>query len=138
MNELPVNLQNRFNLYLNVLPILDKILLVLVFVIGVVCLAMANIRAAIRISNSVTDQTNISKNKKQNISNSNNKSSIYLPCEEQLIESSIGDDNEMCQIDVKSESNYVLDKEPALVLESDEDDDHTVLEIKCDTSDEQV
>lgn len=131
MNELPINLQNRFNLYLNVLPILDKILLVFIFVIGVIFLAMANIRAALRLSNSVSEKPQLSKNKKHN--KKSNKSAIYLPCEEQLIEIKLEDDNEMCQMEIKNETKYILDKEPALVLESDDDDD-TLLE----SSSEQV
>lgn len=136
MNELPINLQNRFNLYLNVLPILDKIILVFIFVIGVICLAMANIRAALRLSNSVSEKHQLSKKKKHN-NPKFTKSAIYLPCEEQLIKTKLEDDNEMCQIEIKNETKYILDKEPALVLESDDDDD-TSLEMKCDNSSEQV
>lgn len=137
MNELPINLQNRFNLYLNVLPILDKILLVLTFVIGVFCLVIANILAALGISNSVSEKSQISKNKNHKNLKSNKSSTIYLPCEEQLIETKLEDDNEMCQIEIRNETKYILDKEPALVLESDDDDD-TLIEMKCDNNGEQV
>lgn len=137
MNELPINLQNRFNLYLNVLPILDKILLVLTFVIGVFCLVIANILAALGISNSVSEKSQISKNKNHKNLKSNKSSTIYLPCEEQLIDTKLEDDNEMCQIEIRNETKYILDKEPALVLESDDDDD-TLIEMKCDNNGEQV
>lgn len=136
MNELPVNLQNRFNLYLNVLPILDKILLVFCFIIGVICLAMANIRATLRMSNSVSEQQKLSKGKHQN-SLKSDKSAIYLPCEENFIETKLENDNEMFQIGVKNDNKYILDKEPALMMDSD-DDDESLLQMKFDKSDEQV
>lgn len=138
MNELPINLQNRFNLYLNVLPILDKFLLISLFVIGVICLAMANILAALGISNSVTEKSQISKNKKDKNLKSNKSSAVYLPCEEQLIETKLVDDNEMCQIEIRNDTKYILDKEPALVLESDDDDDDTLIKMKCDNNSEEV
>lgn len=136
MNELPINLQNRFNLYLNVLPILDKILLVFCFVIGIICLAMANIRAALRMSTSVSEQQKLSQGKNQSSSKSN-KSAIYLPCEESFIDKKLENDNEMFQIGIQDGNGYILDKEPALVMDSDDDND-SLIQMKCDKSDEQV
>lgn len=54
MLELPPGLQDRFNLYLNILPFLDKFTFWLLLLGGSVCLLAAVTRTAIRLSHTIS------------------------------------------------------------------------------------
>ena len=84
MHELPESLKNRFILYLNVMPILEKIGLYGSFICGMILTMFAITRAAFRLSTSMSASKNISNNHHKYNSNLTN-SAIYNACEERLM-----------------------------------------------------
>lgn len=81
LNELPERLERRFNLYLNILPVLEKALLYGSLAIGVMLSIFAVTIVALRTSKSIASQ---GCNQKFNQNLVNN--SVYNPCEEKLID----------------------------------------------------
>lgn len=78
MPELPQSLQNRFMLYLNFLPVLEKIGLYGGFICGTFLTVFAITRAAMKLSTTLTASKNISGHKYSS-------SPIYNACEEKLM-----------------------------------------------------
>lgn len=81
LNELPERLERRFDLYLNILPVVEKAVLYGSLAIGVLLSIFAVTIVALRTSESIASQ---GCNKKFNQNLVNN--SVYNPCEEKLID----------------------------------------------------
>lgn len=80
LNELPKRLERRFDLYLNLLPMVEKSILYGSFALGIMLSIIAVSRVALRTSISLTSQ-NLSQKFNRNLANN----SVYNPCEEKLI-----------------------------------------------------
>lgn len=76
LDELPARLEKRFALYLNVLPMVERVALYGSFILGAMFSIIAVVRVAIGTSKRITGH------KSRNLTNN----SVYNPCEEQLIE----------------------------------------------------
>lgn len=116
MIELPVSLQNRFNLYLNILPIGERVLLWGSLACGILLLLIAVTRASMRLSKAITPSHKISKQPSVHGYSTVKMGSIYRPCEQQLIERKCdmpSEEQPQC-----GEDNYML--EP---LDEDEESD---------------
>lgn len=74
LDELPDRLEKRFKLYLNILPMVEKVGLYGSFILGGILSIFAVFRVALRASQSMTGQRN------------RNIDSVYNPCEEKLID----------------------------------------------------
>lgn len=82
MYSLPEALKNRFTLYLNILPVLEKIGLYGCFICGMILTIVAITRVALRLSTTLTASKNISSNHHKYNSNLKNNA-IYNACETQ-------------------------------------------------------
>lgn len=112
MLELPEALQNRFHLYLNILPYLDIFALWGFSIGGILLLLIAVTRAALNLSSSKSNKPN-----NHNSYNYGNvtRSGVYMPCEEKYYETEkncirIEDDYDLDDV----EGNFALENEPAL------------------------
>lgn len=85
MENIPDQLQQRFNLYLNILPLVEKSGLYGTLIIGLILSIMAVTRVAVRVSSSLTSTQN---NKKYGNNLAQNQ--IYNACEEKLIDGERG------------------------------------------------
>lgn len=128
MPELPTPLKNRFNLYLNILPVMEKCGMWLALIGGTICLLNAVTRAVLGISTRVTNSQKMTKlNKKYN--GSIHRSDIYAPCEEDMIGGDNGDDDneggrrgdgDFCDVELVDERKYILEQDSAI---SDNDEE---------------
>ena len=78
MPELPQSLQNRFLLYLNILPVLEKVGMYGGMMCGIALTIYSITRAALKLSTTLTVSRNISSGKYKS-------SAIYNACEETLM-----------------------------------------------------
>lgn len=85
MENIPDQLQKRFNLYLNILPMVEKSGLYGSFLIGLILSIIAVTRVAIRVSSSLT-----STQKNQKYGNNLTQNQIYNACEEKLMDGESG------------------------------------------------
>jgi hypothetical protein len=92
MAELPQDLQNRFVMYLNILPIFDQVGLYALLIGGALLLIIAVGQAATKLSVSTSSKRKISKTSKY-ANNIHQNSNLYRKCEEKLICGGGGDDN---------------------------------------------
>lgn len=81
MTQLPDRLQKRFSLYLNILPVVEKVGLYGSIVLGAGLLIFAVTRVALKTSKSIASQRCHQKFSRNLVSNS-----VYSPCEEKLID----------------------------------------------------
>lgn len=77
LNELPQRLEDRFSLYLNVLPLVEQVGLYCSLALGALLSIIAVTQVAIRTSKSLTTQKYHQKF---------NRNLVYGPCEEKLVE----------------------------------------------------
>lgn len=77
LNELPLRLENRFSLYLNILPLVEKVGLYCSLVLGAILSILAVTQVAIRTSKSLSTQKYHQKF---------SRNQVYGPCEEKLVE----------------------------------------------------
>lgn len=85
MENIPDQLQKRFDLYLNILPLVEKSGIYGTFLIGLIFSIIAVTRVAVRVSSSITSTQ---KNKKYG--NNLAQNNIYNACEEKLIDGEHG------------------------------------------------
>ncbi|CRL06508.1 CLUMA_CG019609, isoform A [Clunio marinus] len=81
LDTLPERLENRFGLYLNVLPIVEKAGMLSLFLLGALFAITAVSRVALKTSKSITSENSYKKFNRNLINNS-----VYNPCEVKLIE----------------------------------------------------
>lgn len=108
LNELPERLERRFDLYLNILPVVEKSLLYGSLAIGLILSIFAVTIAALRTTKSIASQ-GCNQKFSQNLVNN----SVYNPCEEKLIDlqtkavpNKVIEVNELS--DASSDSNNVI------------------------------
>lgn len=138
MPTLPDNLITRFNLYLNILPVLDMLGQVVTFIGGILLLLIAVTKAALRFSRTIQPSHKISNQRRYSTITSNNKQPTdYISsnnnCDTlsyELTEKCINHDNDenLCEIDFTNEKQYMLEEEPA--ISEDDDDDENDSEIQ--------
>lgn len=123
MLELPKSLQSRFYLYLQVGPAVETILKWLSLFGGFTCLVFAVTRAIMAFS--LRQSHKISRNRKYSIIN---RSNVYMSTiEEKKLESErsahirVGDN--LSEVEMNDECHYILEQEPALSEDDEEDSD---------------
>lgn len=98
--DLPERLEKRFDMYLNVLPIVEKTLLYGTIAIGMIFSIFVVTQVALRTSKSIATQS-CNQNFNQNLVNN----SVYNPCEEKLIDlQSRAASNKVMQVNELSKS----------------------------------
>lgn len=107
MPKLPPALENRFSFYLNVMPLVQSFCIYSSLMGGALLLILGVSKTTWRLSSLI--RPDISKNAKHMY-----RSSSYLPCEEQLIESSNHKNNQFITVDDNMyvdemhNTNYIL------------------------------
>lgn len=136
MPSLPDNLISRFNLYLNILPVLDMLGQVAALLGGILLVLVAVTKAALRFSRTIQPSHKISNQRRYStIASANKQPTEYISnnCDTlsyELTEKCINhDDDQLCEIDFTNEKHYMLEEEPAL-SEDDDDDDENDTEIR--------
>lgn len=123
MPDLPPSLKTRFNLYLNILPVVDSIGQLLCFSVGIILILIAIVRASMRFSQTIQPSHKISNQRKySSISRDGdyNVDGIAYEMSEKCIRSG-GTDN-LFEVDLNDEKEYMLEQEPALSEEDDEEE----------------
>lgn len=101
LNELPDHLQKRFSLYLNILPIVEKVGLYGSLALGAMLSIFAVTQVALRTSRSIASQRCHQKFNPNRLN-----SSVYNPCEEKLIDlQSKGVPNQVLKVNELSRSD---------------------------------
>lgn len=100
LNELPERLEKRFSLYLNILPIVEKVGLYGSLLLGAMLSIMAVSQVALRTSRSIASQRCHQKFNKNLVNNS-----VYNPCEEKLIDLHPRSPNQVIKVNELSKSD---------------------------------
>ncbi|XP_037041969.1 scavenger receptor class B member 1 isoform X2 [Bradysia coprophila] len=131
MPHLPEALENRFDLYLNILPIVDWIGQLACFVVGLCQLTIAIVKVSMSLSKSI-QSNNKMQQKYPNIQKYLGKSDakVYEMTETYIIEN-----DGLCDINLDEEKNYMLEEEPALSEDEDIDSDTKSLSYEEDETD---
>jgi hypothetical protein len=133
MAELPQDLQNRFIMYLNILPVLDQFGLYALLIGGALMLIIAVSQAATKLSKSTSSKRKISKSSKY--TNNIQSTTLFGKCDEKLICNddnviNINDDEDCLDggdriqelmIIRRNSREYTLDDEPGNSESSDSD-----------------
>lgn len=125
LNELPLRLENRFSLYLNILPLVEKVGLYCSLALGAVLSIVAVTQVAIRTSKSLATQKYHQKF---------SRNLVYGPCEEKLVDRHMpkvehvdetsSDDGGMSNVITRSQ--YELEEDDALSdIDYDDIDDES-------------
>lgn len=132
MPQLPEALENRFNLYLNILPVVDSVGQLVCFVVGLCLLTVAIVKGSISLSKSVQSSNKVPQ-KYQDIQKYlgiKTDPKVYEMTETPLtIEKDV-----MYGVNLDDDNNYMLEQEPALSEDDDADTDTKTL--SCDEEDE--
>lgn len=130
MPSLPESLENRFNLYLNVLPVVDAIGQLVCFVAGLCLLILAVAKASMRFSKSIQSNHKISK-KYPSIHK-------YLSTDVKVYEMTEKRKNQKDGLLDKGqtdEKKYMLEEEPALSEDYEIDSDTKSMSCEEDDTD---
>lgn len=128
MPSLPESLENRFNLYLNILPVVDSIGQLLCFVAGLCLLTIAIVKASMRLSKSIQSNHKISQKYPNIHKYLGTDSKVYEMTEKCIIEN-----DGLCDIALNDEKNYMLEDEPALSEDDEVDSDTKSLSEEDET-----
>lgn len=131
MANLPESLENRFNLYLNILPVVDSVGQLLCLIVGICLLTVGIVTASMRFSKSIQ-----SNNKSQNYANIQHYpgSGDARDCE--MTEKCFIENGGTCdEINLNEEQNYMLEDEPALSEDDEMDSDTKSLSCGEDETD---
>ncbi len=120
MPNLPESLENRFNLYLNILPIVDSLGQLVCFIAGICLLTVAIVKASMRFSKSIQSNHKISQKYPNIRKYLGTDTTVYEMTEKCVIEN-----DGLCDIDLMDENNYMLEAEPALSEDDEMDSDTT-------------
>lgn len=136
MEKLPDALKNRFNLYLNVLPVFVEASQYGLLIAGISMLLFAVTRVSMKLSNVVQPSHKVSKQRKY--------SSIYpdivqrlgdgekvFEMNEKSQKNSISRADLLYDADLSSEKKFMLDEEPAL---SEDESSDSETKSRCDIS----
>ncbi|KAJ6648620.1 Scavenger receptor class B member 1 [Pseudolycoriella hygida] len=130
MPQLPESLENRFNLYLNILPVVDSIGQLVCFIVGLCLLTIAIVKASMSLSRSMQLNHKISQ-KYPNMQNyMGTETKVYEMSEQCVIEN-----DGLCEIGLNEENNYMLEEEPALSEDDEIDSDTKSLSYEGDETD---
>lgn len=130
MPNLPESLENRFDLYLNILPIVDSIGQLLCFLAGLCLLTIAIVKASMSLSKSIQSNHKISQKYSNIHKYLGTDTKIYEMTEKCIIEN-----DGLCDIDLNDEKNYMLEQEPALSEDDEVDSDTKSLSYEEDETD---
>lgn len=130
MPNLPESLENRFNLYLNILPIVDSIGQLLCFIAGLCLLTVAIVKVSMSLSKSIQSNHKISQKYPNIHKYLGTDSKVYEMTEKCIIEN-----DGLCDIDSNEEKNYMLEEEPALSEDDEIDSDTKSLSCEEDETD---
>lgn len=130
MPSLPESLDNRFNLYLNILPVVDSIGQLICFLAGLCLLTVAIVKASMSLSKSIQSNHQISQKYSNIHKYMGTDSKIYEMTEKCIIEN-----DDLCDIDLNDEKNYMLEQEPALSEDDEVDSDTKSLSYEEDETD---
>lgn len=130
MPSLPESLDNRFNLYLNILPVVDSIGQLVCFIAGICLLTVAIVKASMSLSRSIQSNHKISQKYPNFKKFMGTDSKAYEMTEKCVIEN-----DGLCHIDLNEEKNYMLEQEPALSEDDEIDSDTKSLSCEEDETD---
>lgn len=131
MPKLPESLDNRFNLYLNILPVVDSIGQLLCLLAGICLLTIAIVKASMSLSKSIQSNHNTSQKYSHMHKYLGTDSKIY-----EMTEKCIITNDGLCDIDLNDEKNYMLEQEPALSEDDEVDSDTKSLKSSSYEEDE--
>lgn len=131
LEKLPDSLKNRFNVYLNILPVLVTVGQYTLFTSGIMLIVFAILRVSLKISRSIQPSHKVSRHRKY--------SSIYpdmiqrlgdvekvFELSEKSKKHSISQADLLCDADSNSEKKFMLEEEPAISEdEGSESDSHS-------------
>lgn len=130
MPSLPESLENRFNLYLNILPVVDSIGQLLCFLAGLCLLTIAIVKASMSLSKSIQSNHKISQKYSNIHKYLGTDTKIYEMTEKCIIEN-----DGLCDIDLNDEKNYMLEQEPAISEDDEVESDTKSLSYEEDETD---
>lgn len=128
LEKLPESLKNRFNIYLNILPVLVDVGQYGLFVAGTIMLLFAIARVTMKLSNSIQPSHKVSKQRKYSsiypdmISRLGDVEKVF-ELSEKSKKNSISRADLLYDAESSSEKKFMLDDEPAISEDEGSDSD---------------